>query len=155
MFIEGSDIGVRVVLGEPHPAVGTEGLVEAALRDPAVVRGMHPTRTRLIHVAALPELDKETDRDYYCECEAVFYDYAHNRKVTVLGAAGGQGPFQVSYSNHQPVPSPDEFRDAVAIAAQSPVWGSQIRARHVTPYAPMPPVLESTDGNPVERTLYV
>jgi len=146
--------GVRFLVGVPHPT-GTADAFAAAAGKNAKVRAALGTRARLLHVTSEEELDKDGDRDHCVECEAVYYDYARNRSVRVRGNAGAAAGHQITFSNHQPAPSHEEFEDAVALVRQSPVWGPMLQANQVEAYRPMPPMLESTDGSPVERTLYV
>src|SRR3569833_346136 len=147
--------GVRFIVGEPHGALGTQGFAEQVLRNAEVRGALTPDRSRLRHIRALPVLDIEDDRDHFGEVEAVFYDYARNRAVIVTGAPGGRPPYQIRTTHEQPAPSNEEFSDAVSLVAASPVWGPLLQSGHLTASRPMPPALESADGEPVERTLYV
>lgn len=147
--------GAQFLVGVPHPTASAEGFARETLRHPDVTRALRGSKWRLLYVVSHEELDPETDRDYCPECEAVFFDYSKNRTVRVRGASGGVGPVRISASQEQPKPSPEEFADAVSLVAQSPAWGPLLQAKHVTPYEPMPPMLEAAPGETVERTLYV
>ncbi|MGV3722114.1 MAG: hypothetical protein ACO1SX_14480 [Actinomycetota bacterium] len=145
---------VRFMVGVPHPTATAEGFAVAAGRN-AKVRKALGSHARLLHVTSQDELDKDGDRDHCDECEAVYYDYAKNRTVHVRGNAAGAAGHQITYSHHQPAPSPDEFEDAVALIRQSEVWGPMLQSEQVQPYRPMPPMLEPLGDEQVERTLYV
>ena len=145
--------GARFIIGVPHPTFSAEAFVQSAAREPAVRKALGNTRNRLLHLITEDELDKDGDRDHCRECVAVYYDYTHNRAVRVRGAAGGAP--QIEYSHVQPNPSDEEFEAAVALIRESAAWGPLLKDGHVRTYRPMPPVLQSTDGSEVERTLYV
>jgi hypothetical protein len=124
-------------------------------RRPEVRRALGTGRWRLLHVAPYHEPAKEDQPPGPPTGEAVFFDYSKNRSISAEGRLDGRGPLKVTASNRQPVPSPEEFREAVELVAQSPVWGPLLRSGSVAPYTPMPPMLEPSADEDVERTLYV
>jgi hypothetical protein len=144
---------VRFEVGAPHPSANQEAFGRAVLQSSAVKQALRGARYRLLHVEAHEVLDGESDRNYVEAMEAVLYDYTHNRTVRVLGPSGGA--LKVSKLVDQPRPSPQEFQEAVALVAASPVWGALLQSGYVRPYAPMPPNLEPAAGEEVERTVYV
>jgi hypothetical protein len=146
--------GARFLVGVPHPTATAQAFAQHASQSAEVRRALSGSRARLLYAATHDELDKDGDRDHCRECEAVYYDYTRNRKVRVSGSAGGKAP-QVEFNQSQPRPSAEEFDAAVALVRASAVWGPLLQADQVRPYAPMPPMLESRDGEPVERTLFV
>lgn len=147
--------GARFLVGVPHPTATAQGFAQQASQSAAVRRALAGSRTRLLSASAEDELDKDGDRDHCVECVAVYYDYTHNGTVRVRGKVGGKAP-QVELDDHsQPRPSAEEFDAAVALVLSSEAWGPLLQAGQVRPYAPMPPMLESRDGERVERTLFV
>jgi hypothetical protein len=147
--------GARFLVGVPHPTVSAEAFAQTAQRDAKVRQALNGVRSRLLHVVNHDELDKEGDRDHVRETEAVYYDYTRNRTVRVRGQAGSKVGLQVEFSAEQPKPSPEEFDEAVELIRQSPAWGPLLQDGQVRAYRPIPAMLESADGRPVERTLYV
>src|SRR5688572_26581783 len=149
-----TNLGARFIIGDPHPSAGPAEFAQAVMLSREVRGALRGSRFRLLHVEPLEVIDDELDRSYCEECEAVFYDYTHNRTVRVRGSAGGSGRLRVAASREQPRPSPEEFQEAVALVAQSAAWGPLLQSGTVRAYDPMPPNLEPRDGEEVERTLY-
>jgi hypothetical protein len=145
----------RFLVGEPHPTVSTQAFAQSTQRDAGVRRALSGARTRLLHVRTEDELDKDGDRDHCRECEAVYYDYTRNRTIRVRGNLGGAAGHQVEVDHTQPLPSPDEWDEAVEIVRRSPVWGPLLEGQQLQPYRPMPPLLIPKGEQQVERTLYV
>jgi hypothetical protein len=87
---------------------------------------------------------------------AVFYDYSANQAIHVKGPLDDPARGEVSVTQRQPRPSPDEFQDAVKIVRRHKELGPALRAGALVPYAPMPPLVETElpDGT-VERTVAV
>lgn len=145
--------GARFIIGVPHPTQTAEAFARGAAAAPEVRRALRGSRYRLLHLLTHDELDKEGERDHCRECEAVYYDYTHNRTVRVRGNVGGAP--QVEIGDGQPHPSDEEFEAAVELVRRSAAWGPLLQGGQIRAYRPMPPMLESSDGSPVERTLYV
>src|SRR5262249_47817089 len=87
---------------------------------------------------------------------ATFYDYTNNRTVFVDGDLELPRRVKVSESGVQPLPSYQEFEEAVSLLMKDPDLGPAIREKQVQPYPPMPPILEveSAHGR-MERTVGV
>ena len=147
--------GARFLIGEPHPSVSADAFALSTQRDPGVRKALAGARTRLLYVRTEDELDKDGDRDHCRECEAVYYDYTHNRTLRVRGNLGGRAGHQVETERSQPLPSPEEWAEAEELVRRSPVWGPLLTADQVRTYCPMPPMLIPRPGEVVERTVYV
>lgn len=148
-----TDFGARFIVGDPHPQPTTEVFRQAVLLATDVRAALRGARNRLLHVA-VPEPDDPL-APTGTHAEAVFYDYTRNRVVRVRGALSGAGPLEIVREKDQPRPSPDEFEEAVALVARSPVWGPLLQAGHVRAYPTMPPNLEPVGDEEVERTIFV
>jgi hypothetical protein len=146
--------GVRFLV-DTAAARGSESFVRAAAQHREVAGALSGHRWRLLHVLPVEEWDATRGQHVCREREAVFYDYSRNCVVRARGGATGAGPFRLQGAYEQPHPSLEEFQAAVALVAQSPVWGNLLQSGYVQPYEPMPPVLEPEGDEPVERTLYV
>lgn len=149
-----TDLGdVRLIVGDPHPQPTTELFRQSVLLSPDVRAALRSSRSRLLHVSG-PDAEAPLD-GVLPGGEAVFYDYTRNRVVRARGPLSGAGRLQVVREIGQPRPSPEEFEEAVALVAASPVWGPLLQAGHVRPYPTMPPNLEPEGDEEVERTLFV
>lgn len=144
--------GATFLTGATHPTISPGEIAQSMLEDPAVRAALQGARWRLLHVSPHYAFDRVTGRRYSPGGEAVFYDYTRNRTLYVR-KAGMDAP-EVEWSTEQPVPSMDEWREAVEAVRRSPVWGPLLDAG-VTPYRTMPPMLESEGGEAVERTVFV
>lgn len=132
------------------------GAFTAAVQADSRVRAtLSGHRVRLLQVVSGDDLDKDGDRDLSRESEAVFYDYTANRTVRVRGSAQRPGRLEMVESYEQPLPSWEEVEESFELVRQSPVWGPLIAAGHLRLTQPMPPLLQPSAGEPVERTLYV
>lgn len=87
--------------------------------------------------------------------EAVVFDYGRNRTIRASRPIGSRSAFRVRVTREQPIPSPEEFQAALALVRTSATWGPLLAAGLVTPYRPIPPVLEPEGDEEVERTLFV
>src|SRR6185369_1590348 len=86
---------------------------------------------------------------------ATFFNYSTNRAYFVTGGFE-EGPSDVVASDDQPVPSPEEFDEAVAVLTKDPTFGPGLKdgTRHA--YPPMPPLVDQNlPVAKVERTLTV
>ena len=87
---------------------------------------------------------------------ATYYDYTGNRAVQAEGSFGDIRGAKATVSARQPRPTSEEFEAAVKIVRRHKELGPQLRAGALTPYRPMPPLVETAqpDGR-VERTVSV
>lgn len=87
---------------------------------------------------------------------AVVYDYVRNRAVIATTGAGPRGKVEVAVRRAQPLPSPDEWEDAVAIIAADPELGPLLARGEIAPYRAMPPLAEREAAlGEIERALNV
>lgn len=109
-------------------------------KDPAVQKFLSNTQNRLISFEYIDPDNKrgtELPPNHY---RATFYDYTNERSVFALGSFDGPGVLQVSASQYQPLPSPDEFEAAVRILENDPQLGFAVREKKIAAYPPMPPL---------------
>jgi hypothetical protein len=153
---EYNDVQVNIEWAGPEPEVVDE--VSQALSEHASVQEqLSETRSRLLSVELLNPQDAgkadglEPDR-----YRATTYDYTNNRVILTTGSLSDiQGSMEVSESGDQPLPTGEEFEEAVEILHEDPDLGPKIREQRVKPQPAMPPLLtEPTrpDGS-IERTL--
>ena len=130
----------------------------ASLEHPAVRERLRGKRSRLLSVQLLEpagrgKADETEDPDRY---RATFYDYEDNRVVVATGRIDDGESVEVSQAGYQPLPTSDEFDEAVEILLEDEDLGPKIRDQRLVPYAPMPPLIDAElpDGR-VERTIAV
>src|SRR5918992_737281 len=155
---EYNDVQVNIESVGPGPEVIDE--VKQALSEHASVQEqLSETRSRLLSVELLDPVDADKadglEPDRY---RATTYDYTNNRVILTTGSLNDiQGSMEVSESGEQPLPTSEEFKEAIEILLEDPDLGPKIREQRVEPQPAMPPLLtEPTrpDGR-IERTLAV
>ena len=117
------------------------------------------TRSRLLTFELLDAPESETKppratpQDRF---RATFFDYTNNRTIFADGSFAKPGAVDVSKSNLQPRPTPEEFDDAVRIVMEDRELGQALRSQQLRPYRPMPPLIgeELADGT-IERVVAV
>ena len=154
---EGADLRVELKTFGPDPTqIGA--LAQTVTRTRAVQAYLAKTRHRLLRVELLEPIEetKATRPAAPRRFRAVFYDYTNNRTVLATGALTKATSLQVSESAIQPLPSPEEFEEAVGILRKHSEFLSAFRSEQVVAYPPMPPLLteELPDGR-IERTVAV
>ncbi|MCP9494412.1 MAG: hypothetical protein MSG64_08160 [Pyrinomonadaceae bacterium MAG19_C2-C3] len=118
-------------------------------------------RPRLLAFENIEEDDKQTNIAQASDeaprlFKATYYDYERNRAFTLEGDARRPDDAKLTELDYQPLPNDEEFQDAVSVIARTPEFAAGFTSNQLTPYAPMPPVLEYKAGEtPVERTLFV
>src|SRR5207248_10817402 len=94
-----------------------------------------------------------TSSDLY---RTTFYDYTTNRTIIVDGHLNKRSSLKIIESNSQPMPSNEEFDEAIEILMMNSEIGSAIREKALQIYRPMPPLIneELPDGR-IERTIAI
>src|SRR5215203_5246725 len=155
---EYNDVQVNIEPVGPGPEVIDE--VSQALSEHASVQAqLSETRSRLLSVELLNPVDAgkpdglEPDR-----YRSTTYDYTNNRVILTTGSLSDiQGSMEVSESGEQPLPTREEFEEAVEILHEDPDLGPALSEQTVEPQPAMPPLLTEAarpDGR-IERTLAV
>ncbi|HSL01426.1 MAG TPA: hypothetical protein VK869_13915 [Rubrobacteraceae bacterium] len=155
---EDGELRIDIERFGPGPEVIDE-VSRDVLDHPSVREELGEARHRLLSVQLLrsavqgkPEEPVPPDR-----FRATIYDYTNNRVVLAAGSLGDfHGTMEVSEAGYQPIPNVEEFDEAVEVLLEDEDLGPAIRERRLTPYRPMPPLVEAElpDGR-VERTLAV
>lgn len=158
---EGSGHGkpeVKITPFGPEQSV-LDAAAHAALNDPSVQRYLKDTRHRLLSIEALTleperkEREQPLNGDHYL---ATVYDYTHNRTLLIRGLLNKHEVLDVEESSLQPLPSAEEFEEAVAILEKDSYFGPALQKKMLIAQPAMPPLIgeELPDGR-VERTLTV
>ena len=134
--------------------------VSRALANHTLVReSLGKTRNRLLSFE-FPEPDPETKSTRPARppsaYRATFYDYTNNRAIFVDGDLNQPKRVRVSESGSQPLPTYEEFAEAIRLLTKDETFGSALRDGQLKPYRPMPPLIdiESPHGRN-ERTIGV
>src|SRR5918999_982192 len=155
---EHNEVQVNIEWAGPEPEVIDE-VSQVLSEHPSVQEQLSETRQRLLSIELLnPEGVGRVDGlepDCY---RATTYDYTNNRVILTTGSLDDvQGSMEVSESGPQPLPTREEFEEAVKILREDTDLGPKIRDQRVEPQPAMPPLItEPTrpDGR-IERTLAV
>src|ERR687897_621137 len=155
---EQSDVQVNIEWAGREPEVVDE-VSQALSEHPSVQEQLSETRQRLLSIELLnPEGVGRVDGLEPDRYRATTYDYTNNRGILTTGSLSDiQGAMEVSEPGDQPLPTREEFEEAVEILHEDPDLGPATREQRVEPQPAMPPLLtEPTrpDGR-VERTLAV
>jgi len=88
--------------------------------------------------------------------QATFYDYTNQRAIKAITTIANRRSVDITESAEQPLPSNEEYAEAVSALSAHADLGSHIREGRLQPYASMPPLLleELPDGR-FKRTLAV
>lgn len=132
----------------PDAAV-VEKLSRTLLRHPGLRAVTKRARRRLLSVEFLEPDAKRVRPAKPDRYRATIYDYTHNRTLLVDGSFGVPDAVEVTESGIQPVPSYDEFVEAVKFLSADERFGSLLRGQQLQPYLAMPPLVdeELLDGS--------
>lgn len=152
-----SEVGLKIEPFGPTPA-DLAALAPRITRHRAVQAMLGRARSRLLYIDLLdadgdskPERPRPAD-----EFRATFVDYTNNRTIFATGSLSNAARLDVVESAAQPLPSAEEFDEAVERVRADPDLGQALRDGRVLPYQPMPPLVgEELDDGRVERTIAV
>ncbi|HEX9235515.1 MAG TPA: hypothetical protein VF972_04485, partial [Actinomycetota bacterium] len=131
--------------------------VRAVRRHRKVDEFLRGARHRLISLRPVESLeDKDSGPVPPKRWEARFFDYTNNRVVKVQARfPAGAGPV-ASVSREFPVPTEDEWAEALELVRSDRRFGRSLERGSVAPFHPMPPLALAQDsGGEVERVLHV
>lgn len=153
---EKSPMEVKVVPWGP-----TQEVIDAASNsvrnNPAIVARLEKTRSRLLTLEMLnQDVKNGKDQPPPTRFRATFYDYTHDQTIVAEGSFANPERLEIADASYQPLPSNDEFDEAVKILQQDAKLGAAIQDGRLKTYPPMPPVLysERTRGR-LNRTITV
>lgn len=140
----------------PEPAAVAE-LPDLMLAHPLLRESLGRARHRLLGWELVEPETKAARPRSPSRWRATVYDYAKNRTLVLEDALRGGGRPTLRELGLQPVPSPDEFVDAVALVARHDELGPALREGRLVAYPPMPPLIRGDEvpGGGLERTLAV
>ncbi|MEJ7632338.1 MAG: hypothetical protein WKF28_07505 [Rubrobacteraceae bacterium] len=128
----------------------------ASLEHPSVQERLRGKRSRLLSVQFVEPGGKADDAAAPDRYRTTIYDYDDNQVILATGSLDDSDSVEVSQAGHQPLPTAEEFDEAVEIVLEDHDLGSKVRDRSLVPYAPMPPLVDAeVPGGRVERTVAV
>src|SRR5918911_2038380 len=156
---EHSDVQINIERVGPGPEVIDE-VSQALSEHPSVQEHLDGTRNRLLSIELLNPVGAGRadglEPDRYC---ATYFNYDNNEVKLATGSLDDiQGSMEVSDSGHQPLPTREEFEEAVEILGEDPDLGPAISEQRVEAQPAMPPLLTEAPPRPdgrIERTLAV
>ena len=139
----------------PDPAA-LQQLGPGLLAHRTLSSALERTRHQLLSVEPL-ESDRKTAQPRASDrFRATIYDYTNSRTLLADGSLRDPKALEITESGQQPVPSPEEFANAVAVLERHAKLGPSLRSGRLRPYEPMPPlVLDDEAGGGLERVLAV
>ena len=131
-------------------------VAKAPSANPTVRRHLAKTRNRLLSIELLEAARKVAKPQSPNLYRATYYDYTHNRAIVVDGRLDNLERIDVTPLATQPLPTHEEFEEAVQLVARDRQLGPLLREQRLTPYEPMPAVVEiETPDGTIERTIAV
>lgn len=133
-------------------------LARSITRHRGVAKFLGRSRHRLLSFEILDaESEAKPARPTPPSCfRATFFDYTGNRTVYAIGNIKQPSKVTLAESNLQPLPSREEFDEAVSLLTKERELGALLKAKRIKPYPPMPPLIteELPDGT-IERTIAI
>jgi len=126
------------------------------LGHPQVKAALGKNRSRLLSLEPLVDPDQGPPLKKPTRFRAVIYDYVKNRALVVQASQGRSLAVKVSSRRAQPLPSSEEWDDAVAILRADPELGELLGSEQIGTYPAMPPLSERESAlGEIERALHV
>jgi len=153
-----SETSVRITPFGPTQAALDE-IARDLLRLTELKKHLQKSRHRLLSIATVEtETELKSSRAPVppSRFRATIYDYTNNRTLLIDGRLAQPRKVEITESASQPLPTSEEFKEAVEILARDKQLGLGIREQRLQPYRPMPPLLgEQLPDGRTERTISV
>lgn len=152
---EGTDILIRRAQGPTADELGD--FVGALLDQPSVASVLNGVRYRVLAIRTVENGEKfaaaTTGQNRY---SVLIFDYTNNRSLEAIASYPEASQIQISFSSRQPLPSAEEWEEAVEIVSREEAFAQFLLCGLLVAYRPMPALVEraSTTGV-VARTLAV
>jgi hypothetical protein len=137
---DSGDIRFKFATFGPTPeAMAT--LAQAVTKQKSLQARLAKTRNRLLRIDLVepPEEIKPARPRPPEQFRAIIYDYTNNVAVIATGSIARPASLDITESAEQPLPSPEEFAEAVRIITADADLGAGLREKRFIPYRPMPP----------------
>ena len=152
------ELNVKMTPFGPSQAA-LDGIGRNLLQHSEVKKCLQKTRHRLLSIVPLEpaaELKQSRSAATPTHFRATIYDYTNNRTLIVQGRLAQPRKVEITDSASLPLPTREEFEEAVKILSAHEELGAAIREERLQPYPPMPPLLgEPLPDGRMERTVAV
>ncbi len=140
-----------------HDASTVEKLKCRLLEHPEVQDYLAGARHRLLSLQFIEPETKTHEPVLTDRYRATIYDYTNNRTVFIDGCGFDNDLVVASESSFQPLPTEEEFQEAVDILSLHPEFGSALLEGYAQPYPAMPPLVTEVElpNGRIERTLAI
>ncbi|MFI9168765.1 hypothetical protein [Streptomyces lincolnensis] len=134
---------------------------KSLLQHPSVAKELGGARARVLTLVPQPDGRKTDEPQPLHRFTATVYDYDRERVLAISGDLRDtdvRDPRELRIESHviQPLPSAEEFAEAVDVVGEDPQLGEAIRSGEVTVFRPMPPIVDHQDlDGRARRTLGV
>jgi hypothetical protein len=154
---EGGEIRVKIEPFGPSPE-DMRAVAQAVMSHEAVQKRLAKTRNRLLSVDLIepPREDKPLRPKPPEQFRATIYDYTNNVTLFATGSLAKPAALELTESAQQPLPTNEEFDEAVRIITEHAELGAGLREQRFFAYRPMPPLVnEQLPDGRIERTITV
>jgi hypothetical protein len=129
--------------------------VKAALERPGVADQLGDGERRVISITPVFPDPEGAEQPEPTHVRAALYDYAKEQTLLLDAPLDGAGEPVSTSSARQPLPTADERDLAVDVIRDDPELGQAVREGRLTPYRPMPPLIDQLADGRVERTIAI
>ncbi len=150
--------GTNIQAVQPWLAAEAEvqGFVKTLLAHKAVTAHLGKARYRVLSSEPVESFNKEKASAKPRHWLTTIYDYTNNQALLVKGRYPAASEVSVTPTKQQPLPSAEEWQDAVSVVSADKQLGALLADKQLTAYRPMPPLaLEEGEHGEIERTLHV
>ena len=119
----------------------------ARVENSSAVRSfLSGTKNRQLEFEYIDIEDKSAPSQTPKRFRVVFYDYTNDRTIVAEGDFAGNEAVTAREEYRNPTPNDEEFNEALAILANDPQLGPDLKAKNLKSFQPMPPatVLDGT-----------
>jgi hypothetical protein len=150
----GANVSAPPAEQPPREQIGA--FLNNLLTQHAVQQHLDGIRYRVLYTQAIENLDKSVAVVQPSRWSSVIYDYANNRTLETAADFPAATNVSVTPSAQQPLPSAEEWEEAVEIVRRDEQFGRWLSCNLPTAYRPMPALLLNPGPvGEVERTLTV
>jgi hypothetical protein len=127
------------------------------VQHPELHRFLRLSRNRLVSFELVQDVDKGSNQETPPNrFRGTFYDYTNNQTLIAEGSFDRPDTITVNVVTTQPLPSPEEFDDAVGLVRSDPRLGPALSDGRLQVYRPMPPLyIPASSKGRVDRAVNV
>jgi len=130
--------------------------LSAIVDHPTLREHLDGVRYRVLGTRAIENLDKEVAAHDTLRATAIIFDYTNNRSLEVTADFPAAEALSIISSGSQPLPTSDEWEEAVEILRRDETFGRWLVCEQLVPYRAMPALVQEAGvTGEVQRTLTV